>query len=289
VFAQLVADLGATKMDQIAHAMGITSRLDGNPAEVIGGLSHCCTMLEMADAYATLAAGGVHRSPTIVSRVVFPDGSSVNLGDPKPKRVFTDGEAYTATKILETVITSGTGVTANFGCPAAGKTGTAENLDNAWFVGYTPKLSTAVWVGYPQSNNLSMGPNGFGGTLAAPIWKSYMVGASNGYCGDFPPPTTPWSGTAYFGAHSSGGSASRYGYGNSTGYGPGTSSGSGTGTGTNTTSNSYNNPTLFSQPTPSGTGGAAPPNQGNANSGQGSPGNSGNAPGHGGGGGNKTH
>jgi penicillin-binding protein 1A len=289
VFAQLVADLGATKMDQIAHAMGITSRLDGNPAEVIGGLSHCCTMLEMADAYATLAAGGVHRSPTIVNRVVFPDGSSVNLGDPKPKRVFTDGEAYTATKVLETVITSGTGITANFGCPAAGKTGTAENLDNAWFVGYTPKLSTAVWVGYPQSNNLSMGPNGFGGTLAAPIWKSYMVGASNGYCGDFPPPTTPWSGTAYFGAHSSGGSASRYGYGNSTGYGPGTSSGSGTGTGTNTTSNSYNNPTLFSQPTPSGTGGAAPPNQGNANSGQGSPGNSGNAPGHGGGGGNKTH
>ncbi len=219
-------------------------------------------MLEMADAYATLAAGGVHRRPTILGRVVFPDGSSVNLGDPKPKRVFTDGEAYAATKVLETVIQSGTGTSANFGCPAAGKTGTAENLDNAWFVGYTPKLSTAVWVGYPQSNNLSMGPNGFGGTLAAPIWKAYMVGASNGYCGDFPPPTTPWSGTAFFGPHSAGGAATRYGTGTGTGAGSasGTGAGAGAGTGGSTTStNPYNNPTLFAQPTtPSGSGGTAP-------------------------------
>src|SRR5205823_5371355 len=105
------------------------------------------------------------------------DGSSDNLGDPKPKRVFSDGEAYAATKVLETVIQSGTGTAASYGCPAAGKTGTAENLANAWFVGYTPKFSTAVWVGYPQGN-VGMGPNGFGGTLAAPIWRAYMEAAS---------------------------------------------------------------------------------------------------------------
>jgi penicillin-binding protein 1A len=285
VFAQLAADLGANKLDQTAHAMGITSKLYGNPSEVIGGLARCCTMLEMADAYATLASGGIHRAPTILSRVVFPDGSSVNLGDPKPKRVFSDGETYAATKVLETVIQSGTGVAASYGCPAAGKTGTAENLDNAWFVGYTPKFSTAVWVGYPQGN-VPMGADGFGGTLAAPIWKQYMEAASHGYCGDFPQPSTPWSGNAFYGPHSSGGSASQYGTGTGTTSGTGTSS---AGTSGGTTTNSYSNPQLFAQPTTTtGTAGTAPPSGGATTPpAGGAPGNSGNAPGHGGGG--NTH
>ncbi len=274
VFAQLAADLGWQKLDHTAHAMGITSPLNGNPSEVIGGLAHCCTMLEMADAYATVANGGVHIPPTILNRVVFPDGSSVKPGDPPHTRVFTDGETYAATKVLETVIQSGTGTAANTGCPAAGKTGTAENLDNAWFVGYTPKLATAVWVGYPQGN-IPMGPNGFGGTLAAPIWRAYTIAASGGYCGDFPPPTTSWSGTAFFGPHSAGGSASNYGTTGPTG----PSSGPTTGTGGTSPGNSYTNPNLFAQPTtPTGSGGTAP-------TGGGAPGNSGNAPGHGGSGG----
>ena len=130
----------------------------------------------MADAYGTLANGGSHIAPTILSKVVFPDGSSLNLGDPPHKQVFSSGETYAATKVLETVIQSGTGTAADYGCPAAGKTGTAENMDNAWFVGYTPQLSTAVWVGYPQSNNIPM-PDGFGGALAAPIWHDYMAQA----------------------------------------------------------------------------------------------------------------
>lgn len=204
VFAQLAADLGYDKLDATAHAMGITSPLDGNPAEVIGGLRVGVTPLEMADAYATLANGGSHVDPTIITKVVFPDGSSLNLGDPKHHRVFSDGETYAATQVLKTVITSGTGTAANYGCPAAGKTGTAENEDNAWFVGYTPKLSTAVWVGYPQGN-IGMGGYGFGGTAAAPIWHDFMLSASNGYCGDFPVPTTPWSGTAFVGPHSAAG------------------------------------------------------------------------------------
>ncbi|HTX31924.1 MAG TPA: transglycosylase domain-containing protein [Solirubrobacteraceae bacterium] len=286
VFAQLAADLGWKKLDQTAHAMGITSKLTANPAEVIGGLTDCCTMLEMADAYATLANGGNHIAPTILSKVVFPDGSSISLGTPHPKRVFTDGETYAATKVLETVIQSGTGTAANYGCPAAGKTGTAENEDNAWFVGYTPKLSTAVWVGYPQGN-IPMGAEGFGGTSAAPIWRAYTEAASNGYCGNFPQPTTPWSGTAFFGPHSAGGPASRYGNSNGSGSIPYT------GTGGTAPSNPYNNPTLFAQPTtPSGTGGAAPTTKDQHVGGP--PGNSGHAPGPGGGGpagggGGKTH
>jgi penicillin-binding protein 1A len=204
VYAQLAADLGWDKLDATAHAMGITSPLDGNPAEVIGGLRVGVTPLEMADAYGTLANGGSRRYPTILTRVVFPDGSSINLGDPAPHRVFSYGETYAATQVLKTVITEGTGTAANYGCPAAGKTGTAENEDNAWFVGYTPKLSTAVWVGYPQGN-ITMGNYGFGGTAAAPIWHDFMLSASHGFCGDWAPPTTPWTGTQFVGPHAASG------------------------------------------------------------------------------------
>jgi penicillin-binding protein 1A len=197
VFVQLAADLGYPKLDAMAHAMGITSPLDGNPAEVIGGLRVGVTPLEMADAYATLANGGVHIPPTIISKVVFSDGSSRNFGNPPHTRVFPYNQAYEGTQVLKTVIQDGTGTNANYGCPAAGKTGTANNLENAWFVGYNPRISTAVWVGYPQGN-LPMS-DGFGGDLAAPIWHDYMEAASGGYCGDWTPPSTPFVGTQFFG------------------------------------------------------------------------------------------
>ncbi|HTT27768.1 MAG TPA: transglycosylase domain-containing protein [Solirubrobacteraceae bacterium] len=267
VYAQLAEDEGYAKLDATAHAMGITSKLDGFPSEVIGGLRYCCTMLEMADAYATLANGGSHVPATILSRVVFPNGRVVDLGNPPHTRVFTDGEAYEGTQVLKTVIQSGTGTAANYGCPAAGKTGTAENEDNAWFVGYTPKLSTAVWVGYPQGN-IPMGSYGFGGTAAAPIWHDFMLKASAGYCGDFPQPTDPFTGTAFVGAHSSAKSAPP----------PTTAGGLG----------AYNNSTLYAQPpakqttTTTQTGGATVPGAGP------SPG-AGHGGGGGGGGGHGHH
>lgn len=250
VFAQLDVDLGPVQVRNTAYAMGITSHLDALPAEAIGGLRIGVTPLEMADAYATLANGGYHIAPTILSKVVFPDGSPVNVGDPPRKQVFTDGETYAATQVLKQVIASGTGTAADYGCPAAGKTGTAESLANAWFVGYTPQLSTAVWVGYPQGN-IPM-DNGFGGTLAAPIWHDYMVQASDGYCGDFPTPNNPWQGTAFFGPHSV--------TGNSNVGGP-TGTGTATGTGATTTPTSTN---PYSNPTPQ-----PPSGNGNGNTGTG--------------------
>jgi penicillin-binding protein 1A len=265
VYAQLAADLGAGRLDQTARAMGITSPLDGNPAEVIGGLRVGVTPLEMADAYGTLANGGTHIPATIINKVVFPDGSSKNFGNPKHTRVFPDGQAYAATQVLKGVITSGTGTAANYGCPAAGKTGTANNLENAWFVGYTPRMSTAVWVGYPQGN-IPMA-NGFGGALAAPIWHNYMQAASGGYCGDFPQPSEPFHGTAYIGHFATTGGSNTVSAGSGLTPGAnggstnGTTGGGGGGNGGATTT-AYNNPTLYasppqSAPTPvAGSGGA---------------------------------
>jgi penicillin-binding protein 1A len=253
VFVQLAADLGWDKLDATAHAMGITSPLDAYPAEVIGGLRVGVTPLEMADAYATLANNGVHVPTTIIDKIVYPDGSVRNLGDPPHTTVFTDGEADAATSVLKQVITSGTGTAAGYGCPAAGKTGTANNLENAWFVGYTPRMSTAVWVGYPQGNIPMVG--GFGGTLAAPIWHDYMQQASGGYCGDFPAPTDPFQGTAFVGAFSTTGAPSVGVPNGPTGSGAGSTPQTRTTT-TKTTPSPFNNPTLSTRP-PAGTPPAA--------------------------------
>ncbi|HET9104592.1 MAG TPA: transglycosylase domain-containing protein [Solirubrobacteraceae bacterium] len=256
VFAQLDADLTPQKVTQTAYAMGITTHLDSLPAEAIGGLRTGVTPLEMADAYSTLANGGSHVPATIINTITFPDGSVRDFGNPPRKRIFTDGEAYEGTKTLEGVITQGTGTAANYGCPAAGKTGTSELLANAWFVGYTPRMATAVWVGYPQGN-IPMA-NGFGGTLAAPIWHDYMSQASGGYCGQFPTPTTPFVGTSYFGHYATTGApapTSTSGGGGGTATAPAAKTKSGgvgvTGTG------AYNNPTLYASPPQTGPGGGA--------------------------------
>ena len=241
VFAQLDADLTPEKVTQTAYAMGITTHLDSYPAEAIGGLTRGVTPLEMADAYATLANGGSHVPTTIINTITFPDGSVRDFGNPPKTRVFTDGEAYAGTQTLKGVITQGTGVKANYGCPAAGKTGTSELLANAWFVGYTPRMTTAVWVGYP-GGNFSLGPNGFGGTLAAPIWHDYMSAASGGYCGQFPAPTTPFSGTPYFAQYATTGAPH--------GTAKPTSSPGGAGA---APAAPYNNPALYAQP-PQGNG-----------------------------------
>ncbi len=211
VFAQLGVDLGMSNVDATAHAMGITTKLCGNPSEVIGGLCVGLSPLQMADAYGTLANGGSHFDPTIISRVVLPSGKTINLTAPA-HRVFSEGETYAADQVLSTVVTEGTGTEASYGCPAYGKTGTTSNYTDAWFVGYTPELSTAVWVGYPNATTSmtdvnGLGP-GFGGTLAAPIWRQYMEAASDGYCSGFTPPTEPWTGKPYFGPHSVSGSLS---------------------------------------------------------------------------------
>jgi penicillin-binding protein 1A len=213
VYAQLTSDLGPDKVKETARMMGIKSKLNGFCAESLGGLEDGVSPLEMASAYATIANGGYRNRPRMIEKVVGPDGKKVKL--PKRWRVhrvkaFSDGVTYEATKILQQNIQGGTGTHANIGCPAGGKTGTTDKNIDAWFVGFTPRLSTAVWVGFPGSNSTSMngmyGPTGGnidGGTYPADIWGQYMKQAVGKYCGDFKQPTDSFTSSPFRGHYAS--------------------------------------------------------------------------------------
>jgi penicillin-binding protein 1A len=209
VYIQLAADLGPDNIVQTAHDLGITTKLNGFCGETLGGLKIGVSPLEMANAYATIADGGWRNRPTIITQVDFPDGHHELPARWRVKRVkaFSDGVTHEATEILEQNIQGGTGTHANIGCPAGGKTGTTDNNTDAWFVGFTPRLSTAVWVGFPNDrtsmNGLYHGyGNVDGGTYPADIWHAYMSSARGGFCGAFPPPKEPFVAQPFYGKYS---------------------------------------------------------------------------------------
>ena len=203
VFAQLDLDVGPERVAATAKSMGITSPLDGIPAEGIGGLRVGVSPLELADAYATLAAGGIHHDPVAIKRIVFPGGKTERPDRTPPRRVISEAVAYEVTRLLHDNITEGTGTAAYTGCPGqAGKTGTTDRETDAWFAGYQPNLTTVVWVGYPQSNAIEMtsvhGITVFGGTFPAEIWHSLYSGAEIP-CEEFDKPKHPISWAPFFG------------------------------------------------------------------------------------------
>jgi len=161
--------------------MGIRTKLE--PVASVGLGSNSVSVLEMASAYATLAAGGVYSEPMAIRKVRLANGKvddQAGWGKPRRRRVLSDGVAYEVTKILERNIQAGTGTGADIGRPAAGKTGTTENHADAWFCGYTPNLATAVWVGYPNAQIEMSNVHGIavaGGTFPATIWNLFMSAA----------------------------------------------------------------------------------------------------------------
>jgi penicillin-binding protein 1A len=205
VFAQLDLDVGPRAVKATARSMGIESPLDGIPAEGIGGLRVGVSPLEMADAYATLAAGGIHRDPIAIRRVVFPDGRVGRPESAEPRRVVAAPVAYQVWRLLHDNIVEGTGTAAYTGCPGqGGKTGTTDNFTDAWFAGFQPNLATVVWVGYPQSNAIEMtdvhGQTAYGGTFPAEIWHSLYSGAEVA-CEEFSKPSAPISWAPFFGRY----------------------------------------------------------------------------------------
>ena len=208
VYIRLALDIGPKKVVKAARDLGITSQLQGYPSETLGGLRRCCSPLEMANAYATIASGGWRNKPKAITEVRHPDGKVDDLSKPQRHKAFDSAAMYEVTKILEQNIYSrGTGARARTGCPAGGKTGTTEDNKNAWFVGYTPRLATAVWVGFPKANipmpNLFNGGPVDGGTFPAQIWGRYMKAAKRGFCGKFQKPDHPFRSKPFRGRQSS--------------------------------------------------------------------------------------
>lgn len=184
VFAEVILDIGPEKVVETAHNMGITSELNANPAIALGGLTEGVSPLEMASAYGTLANGGTSAKPYGIIEITDAQGKTLVSNKPKLKEKAVDpAVAYMVNDILKGVISHGTGTSAKIGRPAAGKTGTTQAYRDAWFCGYTPELSTAVWVGYPSSQKEMTSVHGItvtGGSFPAAIWKSYMTAAVAG-------------------------------------------------------------------------------------------------------------
>ena len=179
VFAQLTRLVEPRSVAAIAHRLGVTSPLDNYLAIGLGG--EAVNPLEMARAFSAFANGGKRIDGSITKNhpraIVSVDGKA---NAPVPHQALPPNDAAILTSILERVVTGGTGVRAQLrdGRPVAGKTGTTENYGDAWFVGYTPQLAAAVWVGYPDRlrpmlTEYNGGPVA-GGTFPALIWKAFM-------------------------------------------------------------------------------------------------------------------
>jgi penicillin-binding protein 1A len=183
-FIRLGVDVGLPKVVDMAHRMGIPAkvRLAASPSLSIG--TYEVTPLEMASAYSTLAADGVHHTPSFIEKVTDSSNNVDFSGADKGDRVVSAQATRVVTQALQGVVQRGTGTAAALSDrPVAGKTGTTDSLTNAWFVGYTPQLVTAVWMGSPAGLVPMYGVGGvdvFGGTYPARIFHDFMSSTLSG-------------------------------------------------------------------------------------------------------------
>jgi penicillin-binding protein 1A len=179
IYAQLSVDVGPQNVVTVAHRLGITSRLLPVCSITLG--TQGVSPLDMTDAYATFAARGIRHPAEAIQRVRASSGRTIESLHWNATRAIPQNDADMVTYALQRVLQYGTGTAAYFGRPAAGKTGTAENYDDAWFCGYVPQLAACVWVGYPHNErpliNVEGTPAVFGGSLPAQIWHAFMAAA----------------------------------------------------------------------------------------------------------------
>lgn len=197
-YAQLGLDVGPENVAALARRMGIKSQLEPVPSIVLGTSS--VSVLDMATAYSTFANDGEHIGPFVVTRVTDAKGTLLYEAPSRRDRVLSPEVAAQVNWTLSQVIESGTGTGARISQPAAGKTGTTEDYRDAWFVGYTCSLTTAVWMGYPGApgeparymKNVH-GQAVTGGSFPATIWRKFMSKATEGLpsCPFERPPLAP--------------------------------------------------------------------------------------------------
>ena len=184
VFSQLALEVGLDNVVSTAEASGIPKDIvkadRNNPALALGGMTKGVTPLEQAAAYAVFAAKGVYAEPYSITTIKDRDGNVVYSHQPNTKQVFGAKEVGVLNTALLGVVERGTARAAQIGRPMAGKTGTTQNYGDAWFVGFVPQLSTAVWVGDPDKITPMTNVHGIrvsGGSFPARMFSSYMMQA----------------------------------------------------------------------------------------------------------------
>jgi penicillin-binding protein 1A len=171
VTVKLQERIGLAKTIQVARRLGITSPLDVNLSLALG--TSDVSLLEMTSAYGTLANQGVWMPPVTIRYVTDAQGKLLEEHVPEGREAVAPETAYVITQMLRGVVERGTGQAAKgLGRPVAAKTGTTNDYSNAWFVGFTPRLATGVWVGYDRPR--SLGKDETGSRVAVPIWVTYM-------------------------------------------------------------------------------------------------------------------
>ena len=186
VYVQMQEEVGREAVIEAARRAGLprdrsdevfpTERQDGPAMRPLAGLTlgqDVASPLEMAGAYGTYAAEGVHATPHLVTEVIDPDGRVVFRTNVELDQDVDLNVSRVVTSVLRGVVTGGSGAAADIGRPAAGKTGTTNDARDVWFVGYVPQLATTVWLGNLDNSPIDA-ENATGGGLAAPLWARYM-------------------------------------------------------------------------------------------------------------------
>ncbi|SFM67541.1 penicillin-binding protein 1A [Thermodesulforhabdus norvegica] len=172
VAVKVLNAVGVKTVIELARKLGISSELTPTLSLALGasGLSPW----ELAQAYAVFANGGEKRDFYLIERIVDSEGNTLFEHTPRSERILSPETAYIVTDLLRAVVQKGTGRYASrLGRPAAGKTGTTNEFRDAWFVGYTPDMLAAVWVGFDDFRR-SLGRNETGGRVACPVWTHFM-------------------------------------------------------------------------------------------------------------------
>jgi len=190
VYARLVDEIGPEAVVDMAHRLGITEPLLPLPSITLGAQG--VPPLQMAAAYSTLANFGRRVEPYLIQKITASDGTVLYEHEMQPRQVLSDQIAAAVVGAMKKVVANGTARRADIGRPQAGKTGTATDSADVWFVGFIPQMTTSVWVGYADDNspledftvwNDTTGEEqyyrrAYGGTLAAPIWQQFMTYAT---------------------------------------------------------------------------------------------------------------
>ena len=174
ITVKILKETGVNYAIQYAKEMGIESRLSPDLSLALG--SSGVSLMEITRAHSVFANEGILVKPTFIKRIIDRTGQIIEENQPESRQVISKETAYVMTDLLRAAIQEGTGWRIKgLKRPAAGKTGTSNNLRDAWFIGYTPSLVTGVWVGYDDQK--AMGTGETGSRAASPIWLYFMSDA----------------------------------------------------------------------------------------------------------------